>query len=105
VAKGGRNGGRDGGRERPVKPWANKAVVVVQTRSAQLRRCSDRGADGWAHSVLYFPKLSKLAQAWKLKMDALSSSKNSQFLHVAILGHYEQFYQLCGHPILNRIRV
>jgi hypothetical protein len=32
-------------------------------------------------------------------MDALPSSKNSPFLHV------EQFYQLCQHPILNRIRV
>jgi hypothetical protein len=38
-------------------------------------------------------------------MDALTCSKNSQFLHVAILGCYEQFYKLRQHPILNRIRV
>jgi hypothetical protein len=36
---------------------------------------------------------------------AACSFKNSQFLHVARLGHYEQFSQLCRHPILNRIRV
>jgi hypothetical protein len=38
-------------------------------------------------------------------MDTLPSSKNSPFLHVARLGHCEQFYQLGQHPILNRIRV
>jgi hypothetical protein len=62
-------------------------------------------ADGWAHAVLYFPELSKLTQSWKLKMDALPYSKNSQFLHVARLGYCKQFSQLCRHLILNRIRV
>jgi hypothetical protein len=55
--------------------------------------------------VLYFPKLFKLAQTWKLKMDALPYSKNSQFLHVDRLVHYQQFSQLFRHPIINRIRV
>jgi hypothetical protein len=105
VPEGSGNGGRDDGREQLAKPWANKAAAVVRTRSAQLGRCSDRVADGWAHTVLYFSKLSKLAQTCKLKMDVLTCSKNSQFLHVAILGHYEQFCQLCRHPIMNRIRV
>jgi hypothetical protein len=69
-------------------------VATVRTRSAQRRLCSDRVADGWAHTVLYFLELSKPAQTWKLKMDALPYSKNSQLLHVARLGHYEQFSQL-----------
>jgi hypothetical protein len=34
-------------------------------------------------------------------MDALSCSKNFQFLHVSILGYYEQFSQLCQHTIPN----
>jgi hypothetical protein len=50
-------------------------------------------ADWWAHMVLYFPESSKLAQTWKLKMDVLPCSKNSQFLHVARMGHYEEFSQ------------
>jgi hypothetical protein len=63
-------------------------------------------ADGWAHAVLFyfFPKLSKPAQTWKLKMDALPYSRNSHFLHVARVGYYEQFSRLCQHPILNKIR-
>jgi hypothetical protein len=31
--------------------------------------------------------------------------KNTQILHVGILGYYEHFSQLCRHPNLNRIRV
>jgi hypothetical protein len=58
-----------------------------------------------AHAVLYFPKLSKLAQTWKLKMDTLPCNKNSQFLYVARMGYFEQFSQLCRHPIVNIIRV
>jgi hypothetical protein len=38
-------------------------------------------------------------------MDVLPCSKNFQFLHAAILKYYEQFSQLCRHPILYRIRV
>jgi hypothetical protein len=34
-------------------------------------------------------------------MGALSCSKNSQFLNAARLGYYEQFSQLCRHPIPN----
>jgi hypothetical protein len=52
-----------------------------------------------------FPELFKLAQTWKLKIDTLPCSNNSQYFHVARLGYYEQFYQLCQHPIPNRIRV
>jgi hypothetical protein len=51
-----------------------------------------------------FPKLSKSAQIRKLKIGALHCSKNSQFLHVAGLGHYKQFSQLRQHPIANRNR-
>jgi hypothetical protein len=105
MAEGGGNGGWGGGQEWPAKPWVDKAAATVQTRSARRRCCSDRVADEWAHAVLDFSELSKLAKTWKLKMDALPYFTNSQFLYVARLGHYEQFSQLCLHPILNRIRV
>jgi hypothetical protein len=105
VVEGDENGGWDDGREWLVKPWADKVATAVQTWLARWHRCSDCVADGWAHMVLYFPKLFKSAQTWKLKMDALPYSKNSQFLHVDRLGHYEQFSQLFRHPIINRIRV
>jgi hypothetical protein len=52
-----------------------------------------------------FLKLSKPAQTWKLKMDALRCCKSSQNLHATRLGHYEQPSQLCRHPNLNRCRV
>jgi hypothetical protein len=45
--------------------------------------------------ILYFSKLSKPAETWKLKMDALPFLKNSLFLHVARLGNCKQFSQLC----------
>jgi hypothetical protein len=41
----------------------------------------------------------------EIKNGCLTYSKKSQFLHVATLGYYEQFSQLCRLPILNRIRV
>jgi hypothetical protein len=91
--------------ETVLKPWADKVVAVVQTWLARQCRCSEHVADERAHTVSYFNKLSKLAQTWKLKMDVLPCSKNSQCLHVATLGPYEQFSQLCLHPIPNRIRV
>jgi hypothetical protein len=36
-----------------------------------------------------FLELSKPTKTWKLKMDALPCSKNSQILHAARLEHYE----------------
>jgi hypothetical protein len=48
-----------------------------------------------------FPIYPKLAQHKKFKMCALFCSKNSQFLHSARLGYYEQFSQLCPHSIPN----
>jgi hypothetical protein len=65
-------------------------------------------AMGWraGHTRFYiFPKLSKLAQTWKLKIDALSSCKNSQYFYAARLSYYEQCSQLCQHQTLNKIRV
>jgi hypothetical protein len=52
-----------------------------------------------------FLELSKSAQIWKLKLDALRCSKNSQILHAARLGHYEQRFQLFRHLNLNICRV
>jgi hypothetical protein len=52
-----------------------------------------------------FLELSKPTQILKLKMDALLCPKNSQILHSARLGNYEQLSLLCRHPNLNRCRV
>jgi hypothetical protein len=41
----------------------------------------------------------------EIENGCLTELRNSQFLHVARLGHYEQFSQLCRHPIINRMRV
>jgi hypothetical protein len=62
-----------------VKPWADKVVAMVGTQSARRCCCSDRVGDWWAHAVLYFPELSKPAQTWKLKMDALPIPKSPNF--------------------------
>jgi hypothetical protein len=103
VAEGGGNGGWDGGRERPVKPWADKAVATVRTWSARRHCCSDCVADGWAHAVLYFPELCKLAQHMEFENGCLTMFQKFPIFHVARLGHYEQFSQLRRQPILNRI--
>jgi hypothetical protein len=66
-------------------------IGAVRTRSI----CgSDRAADGWAQRFYFFLKLSKLTQTWKLKMDTLQYSQNSQIFHADRLGHYEQLSQL-----------
>jgi hypothetical protein len=65
------------------------------------RCCSDRSADRWASAVSDFSNLSKTGSTLKIKMGALTCSKNFQFLHVAFLGYHEQFYQLYGHQIPN----
>jgi hypothetical protein len=39
-----------------------------------------------------------------LKIGTSDCSKNSQFLHAVSLGYYEQFSQLCQHPIPKIIR-
>jgi hypothetical protein len=49
----------------------------------------------------FFSNLSKTGSNLKIKMGVLSCSNNSQFLHVASMGYYEHFYQLCRHPIPN----
>jgi hypothetical protein len=78
--------------------WNGIGTVWVPT----FRQC---GCQAGACSFFIFPELSKLTQIWKLNMDAITCSQNFQFLHVARTGYYEQFSQLCRHPILNRIRV
>jgi hypothetical protein len=90
VAEGGGNGGRNGGRN------------GGETMGGQG---SSRGLYAVSTAVSYFPELSKAAQTWKFKMDAVPYSTNCQFFHVARFTHYEQFSQLCRHLILNRIRV
>jgi hypothetical protein len=52
----------------------------------------------------FFFNLSKTGSTLKIKMGALCCSKNSQFLHVANLGYFEQLSQLCRHPVSNIIR-
>jgi hypothetical protein len=79
-------------------------AAVVRTRLAWAAPLF--GPCGWwVVSTRFRIFLNKPAQTWKLKLDALPCSKNDQFLHVARLGYYEQFYKLFQHPILKRIRV
>jgi hypothetical protein len=61
-------------------------------------------ADEWAPAVSHFSNLSKIGSTLKIKMDALTCSKNSQFLPMASLGYHEQFSQNCQHQIPNRKR-
>jgi hypothetical protein len=75
--------------------WSGHGQFVVRTRRLT----------GGPSGFDIFLKLSKPAQTWKLKMDALRCCKSSQNLHATRLGHYEQPSQLCRHPNLNRCRV
>jgi hypothetical protein len=59
------------------------------------------GLTGGPDTVLIFPIYPKPAQLKNSKNGALSCSKNSQFLHVDLLGYCQQFSQLCQHPIPN----
>jgi hypothetical protein len=54
-----------------------------------------------AHVVLYFVQIIQTGSNFKLKISALYCSNNSQCLHEAGLGYYEQFPQLCRRPITN----
>jgi hypothetical protein len=65
---------------------------VVGTGSAVIRTV---WLTSRAHAVFFFSELSKPAQTLKFKIGTLTCSKYSQFLHVASLGYYEQFSQLC----------
>jgi hypothetical protein len=77
------------------------AAAAIWRRSAQSRHRPSSEADARGpHGSVFFPKLSKPVQTWKLKIGALHCSKKFQCLHVAGLGDYEQFSQLCRHPIL-----
>jgi hypothetical protein len=99
-----------GGEAAGAVPWERqgrvsrylRAVGTVRTRSA---RGSDRAADRWAQRFDIFLELSKPAQTWKLKTDALRCSKNFQIVHATRSGHYKQFSQLCRHLNINIIRV
>jgi hypothetical protein len=71
----------------------------------QSARGSDRAADGGPHAVLIFFNLTKIGSNLKFEKNALLCSKNSQIVHAARMGHYDQFSQLFRHPNLNRIRV
>jgi hypothetical protein len=64
------------------------------------RVADERGPHGFIFFSNY-PNWLKL----EIENGCLPCSKNSQCLHVSRLGHYEQFAQLCRHPICDRIRV
>jgi hypothetical protein len=51
------------------------------------------------------PNLSKTGSTCKIKMDALSCSKNSQFLHEDRLEYFKQHSQFCRLQIPNRNQV
>jgi hypothetical protein len=56
-----------------------------------------------SHMVSFFSTYPKLGQTCKIKMDALSCYKNSQFLYDARLENYEQLSQLFQLKIHNII--
>jgi hypothetical protein len=90
-------GGKAVGMVKRQQPWSEHG-------RHKWRRCSDWVADRWAPAILDFFYLCKTSSTLKMKMGDLSSSKNSQFVHVASIGYYEQFSRLCRHPIPNRNR-
>jgi hypothetical protein len=65
------------------------------------RETDTRGSHGF-FIILEFPNR---LNSKKIKISALTCSKNSQFLHVGITGYYEHFCQLCQHPFPNRSSV
>jgi hypothetical protein len=103
--------GRGGGRR--AARWRNrgrrngdKKLWVRQVGGIHGLEWSARSERGWSvvrtgrltggpSGFNIFLKLSKLTQAWKIKMDALHRSNNSQIFHATRLGHYEQLSQLC----------
>jgi hypothetical protein len=109
AARGGGRGRWKRWAERRPKRWRNHGWTRQQPRSVRGQHGGAIVRTVWltsgAHAVSYFPELSKAAQTWKFKMDAVPYSTNCQFFHVARFTHYEQFSQLCRHLILNRIRV
>jgi hypothetical protein len=66
---------------------------------------SVRETDTWDPRGFDFSNLFKIGSTWKSKKNVLYYSKNSKILHASRLGHYEQLYQLCRHPVLIRCRV
>jgi hypothetical protein len=68
-------------------------------------RWSYRAADGWALAVSDFSNLSKTSSILKIKMGALSCSKNSEFSHAANRQYWKQLAQLCQLQIPNRNKV
>jgi hypothetical protein len=89
-----------------AKPWA---VEWRRPRSERgrhgRRRCSDRVPDERGPRGFVFSQIIQTGSNLKIENRCLSCSKNSQILHVTRLGYYEELFQLCRHPILNRIRV
>jgi hypothetical protein len=80
----------------------SEEVGAVRMR---LARGSDRAADGWAPAVSLLSRIIQTGSNLVIEKECLTFSKNSQISYAIILGHYEQFTQLYGHPIPNRIRV
>jgi hypothetical protein len=70
----------------------SRVVDAVRTRSV---RGSDRAVDRWALAVLIFFLNYPNRFNFEIKNGCITYSKNSQILHAARLGHYEQPFQLC----------
>jgi hypothetical protein len=96
--------GRGGGRRAAVTLWARQVSggcgLEWSTQSVVRTRRLTGGPSGFD----IFLELSKSAQTWKLKLDALRCSKNCQILHATRLGHCEQRFQLFRHLNLNICR-
>jgi hypothetical protein len=81
-------GGEAMGMVKQRRPWSKRGWHV-------RCRCSDRAADGWVQRFQIFSNLSKTSSILKIKMGALSYSKNSEFLDASRRKYWEQLVQLC----------
>jgi hypothetical protein len=79
-----------------------EAMGTVKQRRPRSKRgchvrchCSDRAADGWVQRFQILSNLSKTSSILKIKMGALSYSKNSEFLDASRRKYWEQLVQLC----------
>jgi hypothetical protein len=107
AARGGgrwRRGGRNSGRETAAaKPWAWARWQPPLSKGGRRGLGAVRAVrlTLGANAVLYFPRIIQTGSNLKIENWCLTCSKNSQFLHVAGLGYYKHFSQLCQYPISN----
>jgi hypothetical protein len=104
IGKGGGSCGRSGGSGEAVL-WqcgSGRGLNAVSAGSAVVRIGQLMGGP---QRCQIFSNLSKTGSNLKIKMGALSGSKNYQFLHAASHLYWKQLAQLCRLQIPNRNKV